>query len=274
MATFVLNDYSNTPLDFLIEWADRQQKLASAPKSVDEIMFDLDRIAKEAALIGSDGFLWDTDQNAAGNLAGYGGLGGQWLGSVGGFLGAGLLGLPSGPGAVATGIAGGAAGGAVGGMAGRGLGYGVGSAIDWAMGNKPGAQQKGLTGTVFNPGSMAMDAGFGALAPLGGSVIRGAAPAALKTFGRLGTRAGLKDFGKGVLRGSWNLAKHPLTVAGTAVGGGLSMANGGIYDKGSSQPGTTPQGDPFANTKGYTQVVGTGKGGFGNVKPMAASAYQ
>ena len=86
-------------------------------------------------VVGDGGWAWDTGQNAAGNLSGYGGMVGSILGSTGGAV-AGTAAMP-GVGTVGGGVAGGVAGGA----AGRGLGYALGSGIDWLMGNKPGESQ-------------------------------------------------------------------------------------------------------------------------------------
>ena len=108
-------------------------------------------------VVGDGGWGWDTGQNAAGNLAGYGGMIGSILGSTGGAV-AGSAALP-GVGTAAGGVAGGVAGGA----AGRGLGYALGSGIDWFMGNKPGENQKGFLQTTFDPGTMLGDGVFGLL---------------------------------------------------------------------------------------------------------------
>lgn len=175
--------------------------------------------------VGDQGWLWDTGQNAAGNLSGYGGLAGSILGSTGGAV-AGSAAMP-GVGTAAGGVAGGVAGGA----AGRGLGYALGSGIDWMMGNKPGLSQmkqvtnadgtvqhvpKHWAGTVFDPASMATDGVFGLLPGAGkglqyvGRGLLGAGEKAVgkhlgKTLGREVTQGAVKNYQDRL--GRWGVAK-------------------------------------------------------------------
>jgi hypothetical protein len=129
--------------------------------------------------VAPEGWLWNTDQNAAGNLAGYGGLAGSLVGSTVGAT-AGSVVAP-----VAGTIGGGVLGGVTGGAAGRGLGYALGSGVDWLMGNKPGENQPGLAGTVFDPMSMAGDSFAGVLPGVGKVVGQGVNTARLMTgFGK------------------------------------------------------------------------------------------
>jgi len=182
-------------------------------------------------VVGDGGWAWDTGQNAAGNLSGYGGMIGSILGSTGGAV-AGSAALP-GVGTAAGGVAGGVAGGA----AGRGLGYALGSGIDWFMGNKPGESQvkqvQNADGTVsqvapsflnttFNPGAMLGDGGFGLLPGagkglqyLGRGLTNTGAKAALRSYAARSAGKALpqkvleQSAEKGLRRlgGSWGVAK-------------------------------------------------------------------
>ncbi len=175
--------------------------------------------------VGDQGWMWDTGQNAAGNLSGYGGLIGGILGSAGGAV-AGSAAMPG----VGT-AAGGVAGGVAGGTAGRGLGYALGSGIDWMMGNKPGLSQmrqvtdadgtvrhvpKSWASTVFDPASMTTDGVFGLLPGAGKGVqyvgrgLLGAGNKAVgqhltKTLGREASQGTIQNFQNRL--GRWGTAK-------------------------------------------------------------------
>jgi len=236
------NVYSPTQLDFL-----RKLAAVSTVRYTDaDVRMVADFLLKQAAwynnwndftsgaynlgkgalnAVGDQGWLWDTGQNAAGNLAGYGGLAGSILGSVGGAV-AGSAAMPG----VGT-AAGGVAGGVGGGVAGRGFGHALGSGIDWLMGNKPGLSQMrqvtdadgtvrhvptSWTSTVFDPTSMAMDGVFGLLPGAGkglqylGRGLFGAGQKAVgqhltKTLGREVSQSAVKNYQDRL--GRWGVAK-------------------------------------------------------------------
>lgn len=188
-----MNSYSETQLDFLRRYAGNLPAptySASDVRTLADLMIkagawnnwqdwkDWGRDLGQGALnvVGDGGWAWDTGQNAAGNLSGYGGMIGGILGSTGGAV-AGTAAMP-GVGTVGGGVAGGMAGGA----AGRGLGYALGSGIDRLFGNKPGESQmrevRNADGTVtkvgpsflkttFDPGAMVGDGVFGLLPGVG-----------------------------------------------------------------------------------------------------------
>jgi len=320
------NVYSPTQLEFL-------KKLAAAdviqPSRCDVRAWP-DWMPKDAAMIGSDGWLWDTNQNAAGNLSGYGGMAGSVLGSTAGAV----AGSAAAPG-IGT-IGGGVAGGVAGGTAGRGLGYVLGSGIDWLMGNKPGENQKGFLQSTFSPGAMLGDGAFGLLPGVGKGLqfaARGltnaGAKAALRNFGarimpkasqsalaryaesglarhggswgvakmlagrerneamkRLGMQAykapagttGLQQIPGRIMNFGQNMGRALATNTGrqalgrqaaglAAVGIPMSMA-GSALGNGDGETANPAVSRPFANTQGYTQVVGNKNRGFSGVQSM------
>ncbi len=236
------NVYSPTQLEFLCRYA----SAADQHFTDSDIRYMADLILKHGAwydnwgdfknglsslgqgamnAVGDQGWMWDTGQNAAGNLQGYGGLVGSILGSAGGAV-AGSAAMPG----VGT-AAGGVAGGVAGGTAGRGLGHALGSGIDWMMGNKPGLSQmrqvtdadgtvrhvpKSWVSTVFDPASMATDGVFGLLPGVGkglqyaGRGLLGAGEKAVgqhltKTLGREATSGAIQNFQNRL--GRWGTAK-------------------------------------------------------------------
>ena len=283
---------------------------------------------------GDGGWLWDRSQNAAGNLAGYGGVLGSTAGSIGGFA-LGTAAAPVAP--IVSSLAGGAAGGAAGGMAGRGLGYSIGSGIDWLMGNKPGENQPGFTSTVFDPTSIAFDSAFGMIPGTGLAarpLMKGVATKATKDILKNGVRGlpgsiarlpsnlmkstmqnakhytprvvrdakkmtsrwGLKPFvaapgqtmmqrGVGMAQNVAHNAKRMVTQAAPRqmlgrqtkqwMAGSIPWSIAGSLAQGQTNrtPGSMLGGRPFANTQGYTQVVGNKNKGFSGVTPMNRLAH-
>jgi hypothetical protein len=129
---FHLDDFPDRRYTFF-----RRFFMNALPIPVREIAFDYDAFYKEAALIGSKGWIWDTDMNSAQNLGGWGNLLGSAAGSIAG-AGAGTYLAPG----VGT-VLGGAAGSVGGGFLGRGIGHAIGTGIDWFTGQKPAANPDG-----------------------------------------------------------------------------------------------------------------------------------
>ena len=351
------NIYSETQLDFIRSQVYTPCKLAGitvspiGPYTQDDVHRLAEWMVKNAAwnnwqdwkdwgsgalnATGDGGWLWDRSQNAAGNLAGYGGLLGSTAGSIGGFA----LGTAAAP--VAGSVAGGAAGGLAGGVTGRGLGYGIGSGIDWLMGNKPGENQPGLATTVFDPTSMVTDTAFGMIPGAGlaarpllkgvatrttkdilkngvRGLARSAVKPALQSGGRTGlykamaandakkmtSQWGLKPYvatpgqtmtqrGVGMSQNVAHNAKRMVTQAAprqmlgrqtaqwakAAIPGSTALSIAGNMSNSLAQgqarrvPGSMLGGKPFANTQGYTQVVGNKNKGFSGVTPMNRLAH-